>query len=301
MVTGILIANPQAAKSKEVLTEVENRIIPLTDEQKEAIMQNWYITGAKESLESKLAGYKADYAGALYDLLDRYRTDTAILNPHDSIIAVLENQNSLWAKYTLASEYLAKGSLTDMENTLNSIPANFELSTAELEEYQDYDSYFGVMSELLQQGKTLFDLDSLQKDELYSIAAKEQNRCNAYARSVLMSADTLSYLEPVILPDYLKSSAIIPVPAQKPADKNSLSVYPNPAKDYFIVRYELDNDYADAIIQLTDITGKTVKQYKTGMTMDYLIVKTIDLKPGNYFVKLILNGREVEAGKVTIK
>ena len=75
----------------------------------------------------------------------------------------------------------------------------------------------------------------------------------------------------------------------------------NPAKDYFIVRYELDNDYADAIIQLTDITGKTVKQYKTGMTMDYLIVKTIDLKPGNYFVKLILNGREVEAGKVTIK
>ena len=75
----------------------------------------------------------------------------------------------------------------------------------------------------------------------------------------------------------------------------------NPAKDYFIVRYELDNDYADAIIQLTDITGKTVKQYKTGMTMDYLIVQTGNLKKGNYFVKLILNNREAGMQKVVIQ
>jgi hypothetical protein len=75
----------------------------------------------------------------------------------------------------------------------------------------------------------------------------------------------------------------------------------NPAKDYFIVRYELDNDYADAIIQLTDITGKTVKQYKTGMTMDYLIIQTGNLKKGNYFVKLILNGNEIGVQKVLIQ
>ncbi len=31
---------------------------------------------------------------------------------------------------------------------------------------------------------------------------------------------------------------------------------PNPAKDYFIVRYKLDNNYADVIIQLTDISGR---------------------------------------------
>ncbi len=73
-------------------------------------------------------------------------------------------------------------------------------------------------------------------------------------------------------------------------------------KEYYIGRtYELDNDYADAIIQLTDITGKTVKQYKTGMTMDYLIVQTGNLKKGNYFVKLILNNREAGMQKVVIQ
>ena len=46
-----------------------------------------------------------------------------------------------------------------------------------------------------------------------------------------MTTDTLRNLEPVSLPTYLKYSAIIPIPAQKPARKNSLMVYHNPAKD----------------------------------------------------------------------
>ncbi len=116
-----------------------------------------------------------------------------------------------------------------------------------------------------------------------------------------MTTDTLNYVEPVLLPTYLKSSAIIPVPAQKTGKENSITVYPNPAKSYFIVRYELDNSYADAIIELMDVTGKTVKRYRTGMTMDYIVVETNNLKKGNYFVKLILNGKEVGVCKVTIQ
>ena len=91
------------------------------------------------------------------------------------------------------------------------------------------------------------------------------------------------------------------VHAQKPARESRLLVYPNPAKGYFIIRYELDNFYADAIIQLTDISGRTVKQYNTNMTCDYLVVPTQDLSKGNYFVKLILNGTEAGTQKVIIK
>ncbi|MCD4697083.1 MAG: T9SS type A sorting domain-containing protein [Bacteroidales bacterium] len=154
---------------------------------------------------------------------------------------------------------------------------------------------------LKQEGETIFELDSLQKEVLYSIAIKEENRSNAYARSILMTADNLGYIEPVLLPTYLKSSAVIPVPTQKPAEENKLFVYPNPTSGYFIIRYELDNYYADAIIQLTDINGRMVKQYSTSMTRDYLVVPTQDLVRGNYFIKLILNGKEVGVQKVTIQ
>ena len=69
-----------------------------------------------------------------------------------------------------------------------------------------------------------------------------------------MFYDTLSYEEPIQYPSFLKSGSIIPIPAQKPAERNSLTVYPNPAKDYFIVRYELDNSYAEAIVRITDLS-----------------------------------------------
>jgi len=49
-------------------------------------------------------------------------------------------------------------------------------------------------------------------------------------QNILLATDTLSYTEPVLLPTYLKSSAVIPVPVQKPAVENKLVVYPNPAK-----------------------------------------------------------------------
>ncbi|MCD4744692.1 MAG: T9SS type A sorting domain-containing protein [Bacteroidales bacterium] len=301
MVTDVLIANPQSAKSTEVLTEVENRLIPLTDEQKDAIMQNWYISGAKESLESKLAGYKADYANALYDLLTQFRYDSLCPNPQDSIIAVLELENTLWTKYMLVSEYLSQSNLTQAENTLNSIPTFFELSTKEQEEYQDFEDYFDVMVELKQTGKTIYEMDSLQLQALYVIADKEENNANSWSRNVLISADTLSYIEPVLLPTYLKSSSVIPIPAQKPANENKLFVYPNPAKGYFIIRYELDNFYAEAMIQITDMAGRTIKFYTTEMVRDYLVVSTEGIKSGNYVIKLILNGRESGVQKITIK
>ena len=74
-----------------------------------------------------------------------------------------------------------------------------------------------------------------------------------------------------------------------------------PAKGYFIVRYELNNDYADAIIQVTDINGRTVRQHSSSMTRDYLVIPTQGLLKGNYFVKLILNGSEAGVQKVIIQ
>jgi len=167
MVTDVLVANPQSAKSNDVLTEVENRTIPLTEEQKEAIMQNWYINGAKESLESKLSGYKADYTDALYDLICQIRYDTLNPNPADSIIDVLESEGSLWSKYMLASEYLAVNNVSQVENMLNNIPVLFSLSNNEQEEYQDYQDVFSVLAGLKQTGKSIGELDSTQKQTLY--------------------------------------------------------------------------------------------------------------------------------------
>ncbi|MCD4663940.1 MAG: T9SS type A sorting domain-containing protein [Bacteroidales bacterium] len=301
LVTDVLVTNPQSAKSDEVLMEVENRTIPLTEEMKEEIMLNWYIAGAKESLESKLSAYKAERGYALNDLIRYFRNDTVSPSPQDSIIEVLQQENNLWAKYTLAYEYLDKGEISQAENEMINIPVSFTLSSDEQEEYQDQLSYFNILKQLKQEEKNWIEADSLQLDALYDLAFDNNNKANAYARNVLKFYDTLNYSEEIIYPSFLKSGSIIPIPAQRKAERNSLTVYPNPAKDYFIVRYELDNRYSEAKILITDMAGRNVKQFIVTTTRDYLIVPVSEFNKGIYVVKLILNGREKGVKKVSIQ
>jgi len=127
------------------------------------------------------------------------------------------------------------------------------------------------------------------------------SKANAYARNVLVFYDTLSYEEPIQYPSFLKSGSIIPIPTQKQAERISLTVYPNPANDYFIIRYELDNSYAEAVILITDMAGRNVKEFNVIATRDYLIVPTSEFNNGMYVVKLILNGKETGTQKINIR
>ena len=136
---------------------------------------------------------------------------------------------------------------------------------------------------------------------LYTLTIINNNKANAYARNVLMVYDTLTYEEVIQFPSFLKSGPVIPIPAQKTAERNSLTVYPNPAKDYFIIRYELDNSYAEAVIRITDLAGKNVREFNVTTTRDYLIVPTEGINSGIYVVKLILNGNEVGTQKINIR
>jgi hypothetical protein len=123
---------------------------------------------------------------------------------------------------------------------------------------------------------------------------------NINGRNVLMFYDSLDYTELTQYPSFLKSGPLIPIPAQELSEKTQLKVYPNPASDYFIIRYELDNNYAEARIQVCDMSGKIVEALNLEMTRDYLIVPVNKLNNGVYLVKLVLNGKDAGSQKVNI-
>lgn len=64
------------------------------------------------------------------------------------------------------------------------------------------------------------------------------------------------------------------------------TVFPNPAKEEFVINYKKDN-YNDINVKITDIKGNVV--YNSGMNSDSISIKS--LSPGIYFVNLYdLNG-----------
>lgn len=70
------------------------------------------------------------------------------------------------------------------------------------------------------------------------------------------------------------------------ADQVKLSVYPNPASDYFIISPE--NKSNDFDIELFDMTGKCMKSLKN--RSGDVQVDVSDLSDGIYFVKIMQNG-----------
>ena len=301
MITDVLVANPQSAKSDTVMESVSQRINQLSDEQMEDVEQGLYIIGAKESLESKLSSYRASYDRALKNLIRIFRNDTISESPSDSIICLLQQENWIWAKYALAFEYYEKGDSLNVENTLESVPLLFTLTSLETYEHQLYEDYFGILLSLRSEVKSIFEADSMQKITLHNILNNSNGSLKARVRNILICNDSLSYNEPYIFPEPdLKSNIIVLKPAQTEYQENILKVYPNPAYNYIIVEFGLEYVPIDGFIRFVDVNGKHIRTYQINNLHDHLIIPLAEMCNGIYFCQLIEDNNLIESCKFVV-
>jgi len=81
--------------------------------------------------------------------------------------------------------------------------------------------------------------------------------------------------------------------------KNSIQLFPNPAKDYTTITYDIPNNRSAKLI-ITDIVGKEVLNtnlpaYKTQHT-----VNVSNFKNGVYFYSIIVNGKKISTKKFIV-
>lgn len=300
MVTEILAANPQAAKSDTVQNALDGRIEQLTDEQRIEIDQGWFEFGAKESLEAKHSKYISTRSHALYNIIRFYRNDTISVSPIDSIIQMYDNEDQLWAKYTLVSEYFYKNDSDNVVNVLEDIPVEFSLTPSQSIQHELYEDYFDKMTQLRSEGKTIFEMDSSDLVELYSIYNNASGSLKAMVRNLLVATDTLNYREPYVLPDPLKTGKIRRIRIKKNYDYNSFDIYPNPANNYVVIDYSSTGFVEDGYIAFIDCNGKTIRSIPIKENHDFLIVPIEDLQNGLYICKFVINNNTIQTQKLIV-
>ena len=299
MITEVLTANPQSAKSNRVMEEVNNRVNPLSDDQITDIEQGWFVQGAKEVLEAKLSGHKADKYRAMYSIIRYYKNDTANPASQDSIVKILKNENRTWAKYDLAFHYLNAYDTLNSDNVMDSIPILFDLTTAELIQYNLYSDYYDIVRELKIQVKSIIQIDSSQKQTLYSIYNNAKGELKAYVKNALIVADTLTYNEPYIFPVLgLKSNRLIMKPVGDSKNEELFKVYPNPARTFIIVEFNSKLTESNTMIQLIDAGGKLLETTYSN-ARPYIALEVEHLPNGVYFIKLDSNNLQ-DVEKITI-
>jgi hypothetical protein len=301
MITDVLVANPQSAKSDKIMNTVDERSNPLTDDQLADIGQGRFITGAKEALESRQAAYLFTKDLSKSHIIRSFKADTLCESPADSIIAILNFQPELSDEYRKAFEYFVKGDSLNVVNALDEIAFNHDLNDARENEHSLFEDYFNVLFNPDTSGSLIINLDSAQKLALHYIADNSTGILKGHARNILILTDSLDYTEPIILPQPgLKSGKARYWPEKSLQSENSMKIYPNPAKNVVVIETQLKVEPQDAVINFIDTKGIIVKTYPIFKQNNYLVVPSDDLQQGIVICQLIIQNQLIESRKLVI-
>jgi hypothetical protein len=118
----------------------------------------------------------------------------------------------------------------------------------------------------------------------------------------LLAAGKISYQEPILLPDTsLKAFKKKKFRGVKEEHKsNALTVFPNPANEYFVVRFDISGTQSGGIIRIYDVMGKPLQTIETKRNQDQIIVSSAGLKSGLYMITFISDNRIRNMVKVSI-
>lgn len=298
LVKDILVANPQAAKSNEVMEKVDEKTNPMTEEMIAEILLGKYFVAAKEKLEAQVAYYRNERSTALKFLKQLYRNDTVNPWAHDSLVYLLETEQGLKEKYELVFAYTEQDNWTAAMNLLSNLPGQYSFNTHQQEMYDDYYQLVNVYYDLYQSGFEIDSISEVQKSTLYQLADNTRNIAGAYARNILIQLDDYPYREPVILPEEgLKSGSIVfDLPDAETFTPEYVKLYPNPARDYIIVEL-MKGNVSGAVIRLFDNQGRPVRTVEMPGKQQHYVLHIKDLQTGIYYLKVELNGKTLESKK----
>jgi len=300
MVTDILSENPQAAKSDTVLYELENRINPLSDDQMSEVMQGLYTTGAKEALESNLAGYRNDHSKTLNNILRYYTSDTLSISPSDSLIAWLDQNDYLWARYHEAFAMNEKGDSSGTSALLENIAAGYSFTTAMATDHQNYLDLIGRFRQCMDSSESILQMDSAGISEMNSIIQDSSGLTSIYATNLLAALGEVVYSEPYLLPVAgLKESKVF-WPKKTIAERNLLKVYPNPAGTYCVFEIELKDFKPGCLLVISDEQGRKIESIVLKKNHDYLVYPLNNIPAGLYICSVLSEGAILKNTKLIV-
>jgi len=123
--------------------------------------------------------------------------------------------------------------------------------------------------------------------QLTELASRE-SKPGSLARNVLVANGIMDYIEPIYLSDDLKSAIVIPEKTHnKITCEERLKIFPNPAKDYVIISYDLSGLSGNFQITVSSLEGKPLFQRKIPGVKNQCIISTEKLSSSLYFIQLV--------------
>lgn len=292
MIRDILVSNPHAAKSPELMNLISNRENQLPEYMKAQIEDGFNTLSARELLEQQISMQRLEASVAEKELIYLYKTDTTA--PIDSLLLFLSSRNRPDAFIQLAFEYLKTNQIQEALNSINAINTS-DLGEPETELRNKMLDYLQFHSVLINEGRTTTELMSSEIAEL-EFLAEGNDLVASCSRSILLTNGLIEYNEPILLPNEMFKSTKVDR-NYNIVNNSQLIIFPNPASQWITVEYDLQSiGDTKAVLNIIDATGRVVRSINLNGNMNSIVVDLTSLQKGFYICKLI-NGKHTVSSK----
>lgn len=297
----ILVANPQSAKSDDLMQAVEQRWDPMPDYMVDEIMEGSEIISEKEKLEAERANYRFK-SDVLYNrIIGNLIHDTLNPDAPDSAFALISQSRQLSHKYMQVVMAFEKGDTSMVEQLMNEIASTFYPNGILPPEHQKTLDFY---SESISLGLINIPVKSIDSTQAFILMADMANNAlpDCWVRNLLTAAGRYSLEEQYILPVELKNTDIQPERVKNRNESTIFKVFPNPANQYAVFEYSLKEGeiMTSSCIQITDMQGKPCGCLSLKRPKDQVVFSTHNLKPGLYLCQLMNGGKTIKSVKLSL-
>jgi hypothetical protein len=299
MVRDVLVANPQSAKSAELMQKLDERWYPMPEYMKDEIAEGAAIVSPKEHFEADITMAKAEAEGWYNRLIGETLHDTAGY-AEENLASVFELRQRAANEYLKALNAYETGDDVVGLNILESIPDLYGFNEQQMVDHNKFIEFYQLLVDAKLNIKPIQYIDSTEASNLENYITDITCLPDNWLRNSLLAAGKLDYTEQYILPDLTKSDEVeIPQKKKSKTTNEFLKVFPNPAKEYIIIEYIIGKAESNIII-ITDGKGRPVDKLSIKKEEDQILYITKKLIPGLYNCSLSNDGRIKSTVKFTV-
>jgi len=296
MIRNVLVANPHSAKSTDVQDNLDSRSNQLPQYMRDQIDQGLSHLSSKEFLELSIAQSKRKMDKAISEAYNIYSGDT-INDRSADIVALYSNTGDINFDYKLVEFYDDTDNEVLADALLEVIDSN-GLSSDEQNYHNNFINYRTLLKNWTIADKDLSALDSIDIATLieYSFLS---NTISSKAMTLLKLNGQLDYNEPLNMPTAGEKSN---TNVEKSENKMNefFTVYPNPAKQYITVDYNINGFESNASLIIRNSTGKEVINVSLINARNQEIVDVSSLSSGHYTCTFYVDKEIQETQKLII-
>ncbi|MEA5112198.1 hypothetical protein SDC9_22594 [bioreactor metagenome] len=294
----ILAANPDELKKEELMKYLEEKENPLPDYMISILKQVAEGTSYRTVLEMEMAKYSHDRSRAAGDMI------RSILNDEELDVAQLRlwltNLGGIEAERQIIASYAHAGDFTLALALAETLPQTYQLAGDDLTGHNQFVSVLQMQQNLVNSGRNIDQLTQSEQDQLRIIAEADNAVSAPMAKAILESfyGAEFSRCKPIDGTSSYKSQPATPNQLAV-AYGLSITVKPNPAKEWAAFDYTLPEGVETASLEIVDANGKHVETIALKGNRGQQLIDTRTWIAGQYIYTLNVAGF-TQSGKLVV-